>query len=65
LLSAILELALDVLSEVAAALLPAGREKLNEWRRSDSPQLRIIGLLAILLGIALVAAIVAVVLAFI
>jgi hypothetical protein len=53
------------LSEVAAALLPAGREKLDEWRRSDSPQLRIIGLLAILLGIALVAAIVAVVLAFI
>jgi hypothetical protein len=64
LFSAILELVLDVLSEIAAALLPAGRDKLEEWRRSDSPQLRLIGLLAILLGIALVAAIVAVVLAF-
>lgn len=64
-ISAILEFLLDVASEIVAALWPLGRDKVDEWRKSDSLQLRLIALLVVILGIALVAAIVAVVIAII
>jgi hypothetical protein len=58
LLSALLEFVFDALIEIAGAVLPAAHDKLAEWRRSDSVQLRLIGWLAILLVLGMLAAIV-------
>lgn len=54
-MSLILELALDALVAVAEALFPASNERLEAWRKSDSPSLRVIASLIILDIILLIA----------